>query len=128
MSDMSTADIAGRKPDEPEAPTQADARADADRSMAAEGDGRSALLDAAEAERFHGRWVELQTRFVDAPRDAVHEADSLVAELMQRLAETFSREREGLESQWTRGEDVSTEDLRVALTRYRSFFDRLLET
>jgi hypothetical protein len=54
-------------------------------------------------------------------------ASSLVAELMQHLAETFARERDSLEQQWTRGEDVSTEDLRVALTRYRSFFDRLLE-
>jgi len=54
------------------------------------------------------------------------DADSLVAELMQRLAETFSQEREQLESQWDGDGDVSTEDLRVALQRYRSFFDRLL--
>jgi hypothetical protein len=63
---------------------------------------------------------------VDEPRDAVAEADALVADLMQRLAAGFSHERERLEGQWDRGDDVSTEDLRVALTRYRSFFDRLL--
>jgi hypothetical protein len=90
-------------------------------------DSRSALLDASDSERFRARWMEVQTRFVDAPRDAVQGADALVAELMQQLAKTFARERDTLEQQWTRGADVSTEDLRVALTRYRSFFDRLLE-
>jgi hypothetical protein len=64
--------------------------------------------------------------FVDDPRDAVENADALVAELMQRLADGFARERERLEGQWSRGEDVSTEDLRVVLQRYRSFFRRLL--
>ena len=77
-------------------------------------------------EHFTNRWQEIQTSFVDQPRDAVAEADSLVADLMQRLAASFSQERERLEAQWDRGDDVSTEDLRVALTRYRSFFDRLL--
>lgn len=75
---------------------------------------------------FRGRWQEIQTSFVDQPREAVAEADSLVADLMQRLAASFSQERERLEAQWDQGDDVSTEDLRVALTRYRSFFDRLL--
>ena len=55
-------------------------------------------------------------------------ADALVAELMQHLAKTFARERDSLEQQWMQGEDVSTEDLRVALTGDRSFFDCLLET
>jgi hypothetical protein len=79
-----------------------------------------------QSERFTSRWQEIQTSFVDQPRDAVAEADSLVADLMQRLAASFSQERERLEAQWDEGDDVSTEDLRVALTRYRSFFDRLL--
>jgi hypothetical protein len=77
-------------------------------------------------ERFTDRWQGIQTSFVDRPRDAVAEADTLVADLMQRLAASFSQERERLEAQWDRGDDVSTEDLRVALMRYRSFFDRLL--
>jgi hypothetical protein len=79
-----------------------------------------------QSERFTNRWQEIQTSFVDQPRDAVAEADALVADLMQRLAASFSQERERLEAQWDQGDDVSTEDLRVALTRYRSFFDRLL--
>jgi hypothetical protein len=69
----------------------------------------------------------VQTHFVDGPREAVQDADALVAELMQHLATTFAEERASLERQWTEGQDVSTEDLRVALKRYRSFFDRLLE-
>ena len=63
---------------------------------------------------------------MDEPRRAVEEADELVAQLMQRLAEGFAAERERLEQQWGRGEDISTEDLRVALQRYRAFFQRLL--
>lgn len=87
---------------------------------------RQPLFAAADAERFSERWTGIQAGFVDEPRNAVQEADALVAELMQRLAETFSTERSTLESQWDREEDVSTEDLRLALQRYRSFFDRLL--
>jgi hypothetical protein len=56
----------------------------------------------------------------------VEKADGLVASVMHRLAEVFAEERARLEAQWDRGEEVSTEDLRVALQRYRSFFDRLL--
>lgn len=84
------------------------------------------LLPGEHTARFTTRWQEIQSSFVDEPRDAVAEADALVADLMQRLAASFSNERERLEAQWGRGDDVSTEDLRVALTRYRSFFDRLL--
>lgn len=72
------------------------------------------------------RWGNVQTGFVDEPRRAVEEADKLVATVMKRLAEGFANERSGLEKQWARGDNVSTEDLRVALQRYRSFFDRLL--
>ncbi len=86
------------------------------------------LLVASQADEFRARWERVQTSFVDEPRSAVEEADALVADLMQRLAETFSQERKSLEGQWDRGDDVSTEDLRVALQRYRSFFDRLLST
>jgi hypothetical protein len=91
------------------------------------GDGDAAPL-LADAEGFQARWEEIQVRFVDEPRRAVEDADALVATVMQRLAEGFARERERLESQWGRGEDISTEDLRVALQRYRSFFRRLLST
>lgn len=87
---------------------------------------REPLFEAKDRERFGESWTNIQAAFVDDPRDAVKEADTLVAELMQRLAETFSAERSRLESQWDNDEDVSTEDLRIALQRYRSFFDRLL--
>jgi hypothetical protein len=86
------------------------------------------LLPAEMDSTFQQRWKEIQTRFVDEPRRAVEDADSLVATLMQQLAEGFAKERERLEAQWGRGEDISTEDLRVALQRYRTFFQRLLST
>ena len=84
------------------------------------------LLDRAQSGELSERWSEIQTGFVDEPRRAVEEADALVADLMRRLAESFSQERQALEGQWDRGDEVSTEELRVALQRYRSFFDRLL--
>ncbi len=71
-------------------------------------------------------WDRIQTAFVDEPRKAVEQADSLVASTMKRLADVFAQERAKLEGQWSRGDNVSTEDLRVALQRYRSFFHRLL--
>ena len=87
---------------------------------------REPLLADDESERFTSHWDEIQVSFVDQPRESVAQADALVAELMQSLAAGFSAERERLERQWDSGGDVSTEDLRVALTRYRSFFERLL--
>ena len=101
---------------------QADAPAEAD-STAQE---REPLLSESESEDFTTRWREIQVGFVDEPRDSVAQADTPVADLMQQLAASFSDERARLEKQWDSGDDVSTEDLRVALTRYRSFFDRLL--
>lgn len=84
------------------------------------------LFPNAELDDLRSRWNTIQTAFVDEPRRAVEQADSLVAAAMKRLAEVFAEERSGLEKQWDRGDNVSTEDLRVALQRYRSFFHRLL--
>jgi predicted lipid-binding transport protein (Tim44 family) len=84
------------------------------------------LLPRDQNEGFQRRWEQIQTGFVDEPRQTVEQADELVAEVMKRLAEGFATERERLEGQWGRGEDVSTEDLRIALQRYRGFFQRLL--
>jgi len=95
-------------------------------SSTANGATTEPLLPADQADRFTRRWQEIQAGFVDEPRDSVEHADALVADLMQRLASSFADERKQLESQWDQGDDVSTEDLRVALTRYRSFFERLL--
>ncbi|MDT5004915.1 MAG: hypothetical protein QOJ24_2091 [Mycobacterium sp.] len=72
------------------------------------------------------RWVEVQSAFVDDPRDCVQKADGLVADVVDKLTTSFSGARAHLEEQWSRGEEVSTEDLRIALKRYREFFERLL--
>jgi hypothetical protein len=85
------------------------------------------LFSESEMGEFRSRWSNIQTAFVDEPRRTVEDADKLVASVMQRLAEGFANERSGLEKQWDQGDNVSTEDLRVALQRYRSFFDRLLK-
>lgn len=77
-------------------------------------------------EEFRDRWDDIQVGFVDDPRNAVQKAHGLVSSLVNELNEVFTRERSGLESQWNRGEDADTENLRVALRRYRAFFNRLL--
>ncbi len=79
-----------------------------------------------EANNLRAQWDAIQVSFVDEPRQAVQQADGLVAAAMKRLTEMFAAERAKLEGQWDRGDDVSTEDLRLALRRYRSFFGRLL--
>jgi len=84
------------------------------------------LFDENEGRGFRARWDGIQTGFVDEPRTAVEQADTLVAEMMKRLAEVFANERASLEKQWSQGDKVSTEELRIALKRYRSFFERLL--
>jgi hypothetical protein len=84
------------------------------------------LFSPVEAKEFRARWDTIQGGFVDEPRRAVEQADSLVAGTMKRLAEMFANERANLEGRWDRGDNVSTEDLRLALRRYRSFFGRLL--
>ena len=86
------------------------------------------LLTDDEERGFRDRWQEIQGRFVDDPREAVHEADTLVADVMQTLASTFAQHKKDLEGQWGQGEKVDTEELRGALRRYRSFFNRLLST
>jgi hypothetical protein len=87
---------------------------------------RAELVEAGERERFTARWQEIQAGFVDEPTRAVRDADSLVADLVQRLAQLIAAERERLDSPPGPGEDVSTEELRQALRRYRSLFERLL--
>jgi hypothetical protein len=125
---LSTADMASaaqrqtevselKRMQEDQMPAEAQERAPAESAQ---------LLATDELETLRSRWDSIQTGFVDEPRRAVEQADSLVAEVMQHLAQLFADERNKLESQWSRGDNVSTEDLRVALQRYRSFFDRLL--
>ncbi len=86
------------------------------------------LLEEGQAEVFLRRWSEVQARFVDDPQAAVRDGDSLVAELLQALASRFAAHKDGLEQQWRGGGQAGTEELRLALQSYRSFFQRLLST
>jgi hypothetical protein len=117
---LSTADIAssGSTPQSGETMTET-------RSAESESDS-APLFPQDRLDQYKQRWTQIQASFVDDPRGAAEQADNLVATVIKDLAGVFADERQTLEGQWTRGEDVSTEDLRVALTRYRSFFDRLL--
>jgi hypothetical protein len=90
------------------------------------GSNNTPLFPNDELDGLRRRWNGVQAAFVDEPRQAVQQADGLVAAAMARLAEVFAEERSKLEKQWDRGDNVSTEDLRVAFQRYRSFFHRLL--
>jgi hypothetical protein len=84
------------------------------------------LFAEGELRDFRARWDQVQTSFVDEPRHSVEQADTLVATVVKRIAEQFAEERAKLEQQWDRGDNVSTEDLRQGMKRYRAFFDRLL--
>jgi hypothetical protein len=111
---------------------ESDARTTADLANGGNGnerartDGPVSLFSEEEARDFRKRWEQVQTEFVDEPRGSVEKADELVASTIKRLAEVFANERGGLEREWAKGDNVSTEDLRQGLRKYRSFFDRLL--
>ena len=124
--ELTTADLAqGQRPaPEPKGPKPvADKR---NLEQVSKSEDSAPLFPNDELENLRGRWKEIQTGFVDEPRKAVEQADGLLASAMKRLAEMFAEERSKLEQQWDRGDTVSTEDLRVALQRYRTFFHRLL--
>lgn len=133
---LTTADIAADRPTRPD-PAQEESstqrsepsqsiREGQQHSSEVPGPTLPSLFADEQANDLHGRWDDIQAGFVDEPRRAVEHADALVAEVMKQLAESFATERQTLEGQWAGGGDPSTEDLRVALRRYRSFFDRLL--
>ena len=112
---LTTAVIAGREP-EPRREGQPPGES-----------ARSPLLPNDMLQDLRNRWTTIQSQFVDEPRRAVEHADGLVAEVMKRVAEVFASERSNLEKQWGRNEKADTENLRLGLQRYRSFFDRLLD-
>ncbi len=140
---LSTADLAG-KPETHNEPERRDAeaiaRADKDvaavpvekpateksRPLSRNNEELVPLFSESAVQNFRQRWTTLQTEFVDEPRRSVEQADELVAHVMKDMAATFSDERKKLEQQWEQGDKVSTEDLRLVLRRYRSFFDRFL--
>lgn len=72
------------------------------------------------------RWKVIQGEFVDDPRKSVQDAHELVGEVMAKILEAYTKERERLQGQWSGPEQVSTEDLRNCLQRYRAFLSRLL--
>jgi hypothetical protein len=121
---ITTADLAQGK--RPVSATPGPQAVTEDRGLEQRGEETPTLFPSEELQGLRTKWKEIQTGFVDEPRRAVEQADGLVASAMKRLAEVFAEERAGLEKQWDRGDSVSTEDLRVALQRYRTFFDRLL--
>ncbi|KOV61491.1 hypothetical protein [Streptomyces sp. MMG1121] len=85
------------------------------------------LIDPEDARSYRERWEEIQAAFVDDPKDTVRSADALVAEVIKSLAETFAAHKRDIEDQWSRGEEVETEGLRVAVRHYRTFFNQLLQ-
>lgn len=122
-SQLSTADLAaaGRVENPPQQPRYGGAPGQS------EADARATRLFGDEqTQTYRSHWLDIQAGFVDEPRMSVEQADGLVAEVIKSLAETFASERNNLEQQWDKGDNISTEDLRLALQRYRSFFDRLL--
>lgn len=127
---LTTADLADVRPPAPERSQEpsSDERttSKAGRLSSAAKDETAPLFAENEAAGLRTQWDNIQAGFVDEPRRAVEEADGLVASAMTRLAESFATERKRLEVQWDRGSDVTTEDLRLAFRRYRSFFGRLL--
>jgi hypothetical protein len=120
----STAERAQQKREEREKPVSAAPPSSTPSALPPE--AQPAIFPEGEIDALRARWEAIQTGFVDEPKAAVTEADALVAQVITTLAEVFSRERTQLEQQWDRGDEVSTEDLRIALQRYRSFFTRLL--
>jgi hypothetical protein len=140
-SDLTTDDLTGRNepqqpvedsrheathPDSGAMPAGSTAQTQQPPQAQAETEQPAPLLDDREAGVFLDRWREVQGRFVDDPQGAVRDGDSLVAELMQALAQRFADQKGGLQEQWDRGGEPETEQLRRALQGYRSFFHRLL--
>ena len=124
-----TAEIDTDKPtvDRPRSTAEVANELDRSDGDASSSETTATLFPEKEASGFRTRWTDIQSGFVDEPRKSVEQADALVAEVIKHLADGFAAERSRLEGQWGRGDDVSTEDLRVTLQRYRAFFDRLLK-
>lgn len=114
--ELRTADIAEGQPISRERPKVDEAK----------GDGATPLFATNDAEGYRARWQDVQARFVDAPRESVEAADTLVAEVIKQLATVFADQQKELEAAIQRDGKLSTEEFRIALQRYRSFFDRLL--
>ena len=126
-AESSTVDsAASSETDRSTAPADQTGRSDEANTMSTDKPTDKALFAESELPRLRSRWDDVQSDFVDNPRGCVQKADALVSEVVEQLATGFADARSRLEAQWARGEEASTEDLRVALKRYREFFQRLL--
>jgi hypothetical protein len=131
---LTTADLAAAAQPASETPAdrgrdeaRAEARGDGARTNGTrDGDQLAPLFAPDLAQQFRSRWDAVQSGFVDDPREAVRHGDELVAQVMKTLAESFAAERQKLEDQFRDADGASTENLRLAFRRYRSFFERLL--
>ena len=94
--------------------------------MNADNNQLAPLFEKDSAEKFRTRWLAIQSKFVDDPRASVQQADELVSDVIQDMTNSFAARRGAMEKVWNGGGNTSTEDLRVTLQRYRSFFERLL--
>ena len=119
--EITTADIAGKSQ-----PQRGEVVPISQQRTTTRHEGEPSLLASDEIDEFRSRWTAIQTSFVDEPKSSIESADKLVAQAIKRIADGFYEERMKLEHQWKTGDDVSTEDLRQSLQRYRSFFSRLL--
>ncbi|MBV9088345.1 MAG: hypothetical protein JO044_00330 [Mycobacteriaceae bacterium] len=122
----SSTERTGSSTESVEAATTAGPSADGPSAHERTGTSAAELFPEHELSSLRSRWGDVQAAFVDDPRECVQKADGLVADLVDRLTAGFAEARSRLEEQWARGEEVSTENLRVALKRYRDFFERLL--
>ena len=112
--------------DEPLRTTSGETRPIPSETPAPEQGDAQALLPKERCDELRSRWNTIQTSFIDEPRRAVNDADALVLAATKQLSDAFTDRRNQLEKQWSRGDEVSTEELRLALQQYRSFFARLM--
>ena len=126
---LTTADLAYRRQETTEESPTTESRVDGEHLQGSDAtmvSAASALLPEGDRSKYQEQWGSIQTKFIDEPKACVQEADALVAGVIQQLATKFAEQRTSLEQQWGSGGEASTEDLRLALQQYRSFFQRLL--
>jgi hypothetical protein len=127
MNEKIAIDPAEQQPPTAESRREAHARREGQPAPASPQDVRSeALFPPERREELKGTWLSIQSAFIDEPQQAVRNADGLVKEILTSVSQKFESARRNLESEWDRGEQASTEALRLALQRYRALFDRLL--
>jgi hypothetical protein len=90
-------------------------------------DGSKAFFSPNEADGFRARWESIQVGFVDDPRTSVQSAAQLIGDAMKRLSEEVATERRKFETSSRRENGKATEEMRLLLRRYRSFFKHLME-